>query len=285
MKDEQLFLPVAMVREWQDHATCGPEFKVWMETFLSKHGKLIDPDEEKKKQEEESNKRSGDNSSTSGPSPKKPRLEAADAVGKEYYVVVADIQQPLIQEVKLEEKHAHSAPAWWRHCFFGEHVRARHGLEATLALLCLAMEATGILKEGQEANEKSIELQFASSEDLVVLGGSMQKLGQVLKDMREKKPDCRICYFDIVEDPQSVGAFTLKATHRVIFQKKDGEEGQIGKHNLGMKLPFRSSPLLKVIWHVRWTTKGLTPVKPACHVMGQVNLASEEALRLHSSSG
>ena len=101
MKDEQLFLPVAMVREWQDHGTCGPEFKAWMETFLSKHGKLIDPDEEKKKQEEESNKRPGDNSS--GPSPKKPRLEAAERVGKEYYVVAADIQQPLIQEVKLEK--------------------------------------------------------------------------------------------------------------------------------------------------------------------------------------
>ena len=280
MKDEQLFLPVSVVREWQDHGTCGPQFKAWMDKFLTNHGKLIDPEEEKKK-EEESNKRSGDGQ-TSGSSPKKPRIEAADLISKEHYLTATEIQQPLIQEVKLEK----SMPT----------VHLRGGDTAFLVNMsdkewtgchpCIAMFGNGtykILKEGQEGNEKSIELQFASSEDLVILGGSMQKLGQVLKDMREKKPDCRICYFQVVEDQQSTGGFTLKQTHRVIFQKKDGEEGQIGKHNLGMKLPFRSSPLLKVIWHVRWTTKGLSPVKPACHVLGQVNLAAGEALRLHSS--
>ena len=183
MKDEQLFLPVSVVREWQDHGTCGPQFKAWMDKFLTNHGKLIDPEEEKKK-EEESNKRSGDGQ-TSGPSPKKPRIEAADLISKEHYLTATEIQQPLIQEVKLEK----SMPT----------VHLRGGDTAFLVNMsdkewtgchpCIAMFGNGtykILKEGQEGNEKSIELQFASSEDLVILGGSMQKLGQVLKDMREE---------------------------------------------------------------------------------------------------
>ena len=63
------------------------------------------------------------------------------------------------------------------------------GKEWTGSHPCIALFGNGsykILKEGQEANDKAIELQFASSKDLVILGGSMQKLGQVLKDMRER---------------------------------------------------------------------------------------------------
>ena len=35
--DEKLFLPVGLVREWQDHSQVGHEFKSWMETFLKDH--------------------------------------------------------------------------------------------------------------------------------------------------------------------------------------------------------------------------------------------------------
>ena len=273
-----MFLPVAVVKEWQDHQTCGTEFKAWLDKFLETHGKLIDPDEERKKEEEEKRKRMGDGAN---PSPKKAKTVASE-VSKECVVSHADIQQPLLSEVKLDKGmptlHFRGADSCYLVNASDKPWTATHP--------AVAMFGNGsykILKEGVEAGDKSIELIFQSSEDLVILGGQIQKIGQVIADMRAKKPDCKICYFNM-EDEQhtNLPSFKLKASHRVVFQKKDDQqEGTIAKHNAGMKLPFRSSPVLKVLWHVRWTTKGLSPVKPACHVIGQVTLAPGEALRLH----
>ena len=43
IKDENLSIPAAIVREWQDHAQCGKEFQAWLEDFLKQY-KVIDPE-------------------------------------------------------------------------------------------------------------------------------------------------------------------------------------------------------------------------------------------------
>ena len=50
LKNEQLGLPVQVIREWEDHATCGPEFRKWLEAFQAKH-KVIDDQEEQNESE------------------------------------------------------------------------------------------------------------------------------------------------------------------------------------------------------------------------------------------
>ena len=266
-----------MVKEWQDHKTCGAEFKAWLDKFLEKHGKLIDPEENKKKEEEEAKKRIGDGAN---PSPKKPKTVASE-VAKECILKHEDIQQPLLSDVKLEK----GMPTL--HFRGGDTCYLVNASDKpwTATHPTVAMFGNGsykILKQGVDAGDKSVELKWESSEDLVIFGGQIQKLGQVIADMRAKKPDCKISYYTMEDKQHSTPpTFKLKSTHRVVFLKKEEQEGTVAKHNAGMKLPFRNSPVLKVLWHVRWTTKGLSLVKPACHVIGQVTLEPGEALRLH----
>ena len=74
---------------------------------------------------------------------------------------------------------------------------------------------------------------------------------------------------------------TLKQTHRVIFNQKSDDNKELGRQNAGFSLPFRASGLLRLVWHCRWTTKGLSPIKPALHLIGQINLPAGHAIKLH----
>ena len=60
MKNEELGLPVQLVREWQDHAVCGPEFRSWLATFQKDHKVIDEQAANNKDEEKDGKKRNGD---------------------------------------------------------------------------------------------------------------------------------------------------------------------------------------------------------------------------------
>ena len=147
---------------------------------------------------------------------------------------------------------------------------------------CVAFFGSGsykILKADQPVPDKATLLELSGHANHIVLNGVVTTIGEAVATMRQKKPDCKVCYHQILEG-SAVSEFDLKPTHKVIFLRKDEDaDNKLGKHNIAPQLP--SSGCLKLVWHMRWCQKGLSPVKPALHVLGAVSLPPAHVLKLH----
>ncbi len=56
--------------------------------------------------------------------------------------------------------------------------------------------------------------------------------------------------------------------HRVLFLPKDDSSSEVTTNNIATKeeLQYWMSEQMEVLWVVRWTAKGLMPVKPVVHI-------------------
>ena len=282
VKDEALHLPVGVVREWKGHQQCGPAFEAWLDKFTEAGHKLIDPEEEKKKEEENQKKRAaeGAGGAVPGSTPKRARTSGTQ-VDDKLMLAVSDIAQPLITEIKLQ-------PGLTLHCrgdktFYLLNVSDKAIQQLDLCVGLFGSGSYKIIKDNQEKPANSIPFVLENHSTLVVLNGTVSTVGEVLQTQRQKKPDAKICYYSLIDDPESVNQFDLKSTHRVIFVPKPGEDGATAaKHNCGSQLPHDgNSSCIRLLWHVRWCQKGLSPVKPALHVLGNLDLKAGWALKLH----
>ena len=288
MKDDQLFLPVTVVREWQDHHQVGSDFKAWMEKFLARNGKVIDPEEEAKKKRQqqgdqgnpspENGKRAGGSENTS-PQQKRARVEGP-ALDEKYLVNNSDVAEALVSEIKLQSKEWPTLQLRSEGACLLMNKTEKSWQQTDPVISFFGAGAYKILKDGQDLPDKSVALEFKDYTDIIVLNGAVQTLGDAMAEMRAKKPDCKICYFELDTSP-GLNEFTLKNTHRVIFSQKNDDNKELGRQNAGFSLPFRTSGLLRLVWHCRWTTKGLSPIKPAIHLIGQINLPAGHAIKLH----
>ena len=149
-----------------------------------------------------------------------------------------------------------------------------------------------LLKQSEEkdASVRLLEFQLSSHEDFVFVNNQLTTVGQAVAEQRKSKPDCKVLYHDFVtEQDKGLNEFGLKVTHRVAFMPRSEEstaEASFGNVALPEKdTTWIQSKALCVLWHCRWTTKGLSPVKPAVHLRGSIVLKPGQALNCHSKSG
>lgn len=284
IKDEALHLPVAVVREWQNHSQVGPDFQAFLDKFVEMGYKLIDPEEEAKKKREEEDRKRGAGEGGGGPQPSPKRARVAEALDSSFIIPGAEISSPLIQEIKLG--------ANWPtvHCRGENTFYLVNGTEKPFSQVdaCIAFFGSGsykIIKDNQDMPPKAVIYSLESSKDMVVLNGVMSSLSDVVSSQRQRKPDCKLCYFDMMPAGDDVSQFTCKRKQKVVFIPKaeTTEEGAaVAKHNGAGLLPWgEKSTCLKLIWHVRWCQKGLSPVKPALHILGNLELPGGHAVKLH----
>lgn len=271
VKDQKLCLPVALVREWQHHPHCGKDFTAWMEDFLKeKNHQLVDP--EKETEPSAAKRPPGD--AQSGPSPKKPKLEST--LDPKFLVPIGDIKDTLIQEINLGKDW----PAI--HLREGDHSYLVNASDKAWSHTdpCIALFGAGswkILKE--KGSDRALQFVLSNQDDMVFMDNVCQPLSKVLAAMRAKKPDCKVCYHTL-DETSSSAAFSLTSTHNVFFVGK-ADETALGKHNVGWALLKNLGPALRVVWHVRWTTKGLSPIKPSIHFVGPITVPEQNAVQLH----
>ena len=118
----------------------------------------------------------------------------------------------------------------------------------------------------------------------MVLNGIVTDVGTVIRDQRATRPDAQICYHSIKVDEADPQKFHIKVTHNVIFvPKNEGlADNDITYHNIAVKekdLNVWNSGVIKTWWVVRWTPKGLLPIKPSVHVTGLLKLSPGKACR------
>ena len=126
--------------------------------------------------------------------------------------------------------------------------------------------------------------------DLVKKDGTVSSLQKVILAQRETKPDAQVCYMSLKQDAENPKEFEVTKTHRVIFQPVDaGESATPTQGNIGCKdTPqfWMSSGVVSIIWVVRWTAKGLMPVRPEVILTkGVLNLGPGRFCNLHPADG
>ena len=267
------------MREWKDHAQVGQEFQLWLDEFLKTY-KMIDPEQER--QQNPTPGQSPQPGTGEGPEPspsKRARTENIAPVDASLVISANDVTQALIHEIKMQ--------SGWPML----HVRAegaayllnntdKNWVQTNPVVAFFGPGSYKILKADQPVPDKAILLDLSGHADQITLNGVVTTIGEAVTTMRQKKPDCKVCYHQILEG-SSMSEFGLKSTHKVIFLRKDEDAEKLGKHNIAPQLPFNGSGCLKLVWHMRWCQKGLTPVKPALHVSGAVSLPPAHALKLH----
>ena len=138
-----------------------------------------------------------------------------------------------------------------------------------------------LVKVDDALTGKQIEFKLADHNQRVVLNNQVLTLGTVLAAQRKQKADAQIVYHKITLDANKPQEFTLASTHRVTFQMKDmPAENTI--HNVAQKEPVNhwTNQATEVLWAVRWTQKGLMPVRPAVHLKAPLVLPPGHACKL-----
>ncbi len=283
IKDDQLCCPVSLVREWSTDDQCCADFSKWLDEFSSnKSYKITDPEaeaeEEKKRKASEQQTEPG-----SGPTPKKLKEITANLVDPNLLGPVSTISAALLYEVKMTGKDAPSL-----------HLRANHeawlvsqAAKWTMVDPFVAGFGNGgfkMVKPGQDPPSGSVEFKLESRESLVVLNNVIMPLEKVMQDMRSKRPDAKISYYNILAK-ENLNHFDLECTHRVLFVPKTEDNKELKQNNAACKigpwLQKGQSPCLKLLWAVQWRQKGLMPVKPVVHVVGKVDIPEGHCLRCH----
>ena len=136
--------------------------------------------------------------------------------------------------------------------------------------------------DGSDTPENVHQFNISSQDDLVVLNGIVMDVGTVIRDQRATRPDAQLCYHSIKVDEDDPLKFLIEATRNVIFvPKNEGlTDKDINCHNIAVKekdMNVWNSGAMKTLWVVRWTPKGLLPIKPSVHLTGLLKLSPGKA--------
>ena len=137
--------------------------------------------------------------------------------------------------------------------------------------------------DGSDLPEKAIEFKYTNSLDHVVFNGVVVTLGKVVNEQKAKNPAITVCYHSLTIDDADPKKFECTQTHKVTFIPKDDQaEKDITINTIACKeeLKYWSTDVVQLMWIVRWTAKGLMPVKPVIHLKGQLTVPAGRACLL-----
>jgi hypothetical protein len=259
---DELCVPVDLVKKWQFHILFKERFTTWLDAFTAEEKHQVGSVDVEPMPSPI--KREPPNPDGGSPPAKKPRISG------ECMVECSAITQPLLIETKIGK----DGPTL--------QIRAAH----TIWIVNKAATEVSVLQNSYvagfgkgafklllgetavAANQK--EYKLTSHDDKVVFNGLVTTLGKVVTDERAKKPDAQVAYHSLTADAINSQHFTLLTTHRVAFMPKDEEGTAITHGNIGTKEDVNvwETTNTHVLWNVRWTAKGLMPVKPAIYLKG-----------------
>eukprot|EP00438_Fugacium_kawagutii_P012481 Skav236403 [mRNA] locus=scaffold1702:119198:123414:- [translate_table: standard] len=289
---------IDIAEEWNAHARYGGEFQDLVEKIIEEFGTLIpekdrskgkDKDgkekgntDEKEKDKGKCNKRAGCTIELLNPVIKKVKVADAfmktiEAVGENNKLMEFDLCNKgggISVHVKFQNK-----------VFFFNRSQTTGTLQPGHVIAGFGGGKYKQLKQGEEANAEKEVLFEVKPSTMVLNGTQLTTVEQMVKQKRCEDPEAKVAYHEIKEDPspEDASKFTLTLVSKVAFIPNAAQgapsEGEDGKPK---SLQARAASLLpassweshctSVLWTVRWSAIGLTPVKP------QVVLTKELAL-------
>ena len=280
-KNMQLLLPPAFVKEWSCHPTFGEDFKKRMEAFHEEFGHTVEENDAPSAGTGKRPASAGEIEESASKRKKVAEAKIVDmsmVVGEKLHEIVIPIKGADGQ-VKLNLRAGNKL---FLCNLSGKEVNAPAG-----TMLCGFGKTTFKLVKGQEAIDSTMFLfTLRTSEDLVVLNGVLTTVGAIYNQRAETDPDAKICYHDLEVKPDDPKKFTLTVTHRVVAKASEANvptgTGESSQLNFGNKLPSHmwDGDDLKRIWIVRWTNKGLSPVKHAVFLTSAATIPVGRAVAL-----
>ena len=124
--------------------------------------------------------------------------------------------------------------------------------------------------------------ELTSSSDLVFFNGELVAVGEVYNDKAASDPTAQIAYHNVKMSAQTPGEFELELKHRIAHEFKTAANVEAIQFNFGTLMTSAEwiSEVAKQIWHMRWIAKGLAPMKPAVHLLGEVTLQNGRVVNL-----
>lgn len=151
-------------------------------------------------------------------------------------------------------------------------------------------------RNGQEiaAVDKDKLLLFdLTSAEFVLHNGKLESLGELLQARESEKGKATVCYHEVAVKPgEALGQYQITRKHEVYFKpnakvqaEEEGSELKLQKGTLSFAalVPFTSFEKfqhVKVLWAVKWTLKGLMPVKPLVCLHAETTLPPAKAVKL-----
>ena len=275
---------------WRSDEDFGEEFSKWLDKFLEKYSVSDDADNSSP-----NNKRP--NSEVQGqdrdPSPKKSRAEEVPA---ECLLPCDKISETLLFETKLGGKDTMAFQIRTNHQLYLVNQTSQElTLKAMSPLVGFGRGSFKLFKEGDTLPEKGLLFQLASSDALVCLNGAVQTISEVLFNQRKIKPEATVCYHKATPSGQKTDGQTLfdfKLTHKICFvpptkrdapdegAEKPSKEESLTFTNIASRESAADLQCASLIWHVRWTVKGLQPLKPMIHLTKKLCLAAGQCCKL-----
>jgi hypothetical protein len=143
--------------------------------------------------------------------------------------------------------------------------------------------------DGQVAaydDTKEFLFTLESSNDNVMLGNVLKTLRQVVEEKRSTNPDVKICYHKINDTPQGSdpGAFGLDRSNDIFFVPSVSADStpSVGQSAVARIVPIGSwtRGIAGLTWVVKWTAKGLMPIRPQIVSFRQLTVTPGHAVRV-----
>lgn len=151
-------------------------------------------------------------------------------------------------------------------------------------------------RKGQEVaevdNEKLLLCDMSVAES-ILMNGKLENLSEVLHAKELQKGKAEICYHAVTQKAGDMKAFDIVRQVEVYFKPNPKVQGQVedggeiklnkGTGSFAALVPFSSFQAFKhaaVIWSMRWSPKGLMPIKPQICLRGDLVLDGQTAVKL-----
>ncbi len=140
----------------------------------------------------------------------------------------------------------------------------------------------GNLPEGDFA----IQFQLAGHETKVLFNSTLMTLGEVVGQRQATHPDCKIAYHTMQPLAESPGDFSCESQYEIFFVPEKCVDNTATQMNIGAKVgqvkPWLST-CTSLVWSVRWTGKGLGPLRPVIVLTKDLELPSGRCVCLTGS--
>jgi hypothetical protein len=149
--------------------------------------------------------------------------------------------------------------------------------------------------EHDASDTSQILCKFEDAHSKVFYEKELRTVGDLVVAMRQTRGETRVRYHKIIEEPKPAdpGFFRLELEKSIywrmdslkIEQNSETNERSVLHTALGAAFPveIRKSPLINIIWTVRWSPAGLTPVKPSVVFATDFQLSPARAVMIAGS--
>ena len=273
MQNGALHLPGAFVKKWATRQTFHVEFNQMMNDFHDEFGSVVldasavidecaDPQEPPLKK--------------GRITPDVPTVDNASIAGVMLYEVPLSTVKNADGQIKLNVRAGNKA---FVVNLAGEDISLPEGL----FIAGFGKTPFKMLRDGDVLDDTSFEFKLENCDTIVNMNGSLLTVGAAIKEKRNLDPTCQISYHKMTADPSNPSRFTIEQTHRIVCYKKEDGPTEPSQMNVAGKLPFsvfQNASFVDVIWQVRWTQKGLMPVRHAVFVVKDTTIPAGKAVEL-----